>query len=343
MVEIDGSTGEGGGQVLRTALSLACVLGRPLRMRNIRRGRERPGLMPQHLACVRSAAALTGARVEGDEWGSLSLDFRPGPPRPGTYRFDIGTAGSASLVLQCVLPPLLLAEGHSEVVVTGGTHVPLSPPFDYLAGVFLPALGELGLRARAELRSHGFYPRGGGEVRASVAGGGKVRSRHFLEPGDLVELSGRSGVANLPLSIADRQAGALREALGGLRPSMETVEVAARGPGTFVFLLARYQHAVAGFAALGRKGKRAEAVGREAAQEFLAHHRSGAALDPYLADQAVLYLALAEGLSRFTTSRITSHLRTNLEVIRAFTGAEYEIEEPLTVTVEGVGFRPGGA
>jgi RNA 3'-terminal phosphate cyclase (ATP) len=331
MLEIDGSQGEGGGQILRTALSLACITGRPFRIANIRRGRAKPGLMPQHLMAVRAAREISAAEVTGDGTGSLELSFAPRRIVPGTFHFPIGTAGAVSLVLQTLLPPLLLARERSVLTLQGGTHVPFSPSIHYLSEVFLPLLGRLGGDVRLRLDACGFYPRGGGEVRCTVEPSRGFAPLSLTERGRLLRVRGISAVGNLPHHIAERQRQAARELLEErigeeARIAIKTSEVPTPGQGTFIFLMGEYEHAVAGFTALGARGKRAEEVGREAAEEFLAHHATGAPVDPHLADQLVLYLALARGESRIATSRITSHLETNLRIAGLFLPFAYRLE-----------------
>lgn len=341
MLEIDGSLGEGGGQVLRSALSLSCLLNRSFRIYNIRKGRKKPGLMPQHLACVRALRILSDAAVEGEAVGGTEFSFTPGRIRGGDYSFAIGTAGSTSLLLQALLPPLVFAGEPSSLLLTGGTHVPFSPPFHYIEGVFLPALGRLGIAVRAEIESYGFYPRGGGRIRVTITPAGGASGGRFLERGELGALKGISVVGNLPMSIAERQREALLVLLAsrGYHAEMETCQVSTPGHGTFVFLKAEAENCSAGFSSIGELGKRAETVGSEAAQRFLDYFATGACLDPHLADQLVLYLALAGGDSSFTTSRISSHLLTNLQVVERFLGTRYAVEgeigEPGRVTIQG--------
>jgi RNA 3'-terminal phosphate cyclase (ATP) len=331
MIEIDGSYGEGGGQILRTSLSLSCLTGQPFRIVNIRKGREKPGLMPQHLVAVRAARMVSGAVVSGDEKGSTELTFSPDTVRSGDFDLDIGTAGSIPLVLQTVIPPLLFAGGGSRVTLQGGTHVPFSPSFHYLAEVFAPMLARLGVELRFSIKSYGFYPRGGGRVTAEIKATAGLRPFNPVERGELLRLHGYSAVGNLPLSIAERQRDAamelIRERIRGRLPlEVNLLNVPTPGKGTFVFLLAEYENVRSGFTSLGALGKRAEAVGEEAAREFISHHATGAALDPHLADQFVLYLALAEGESSFTTSAITEHLLTSLWAVARFHPCRYSAE-----------------
>jgi RNA 3'-terminal phosphate cyclase (ATP) len=328
MIEIDGSYGEAGGQILRTALALSCLLGKPFRIFNIRKGRSKQGLMPQHLACVRALATISGASVRGDAVSSTELIFVPGKTKPGDYEFDIGTAGSTSLLLQAILPALAFAGKRSALTLKGGTHVPFSPPFHYISEVFIPTLRTIGINADISVKSYGFYPKGGGEVKVKVFPPGQVRPVNLTDRGDINRITGISGVVNLPTGIAERQRNACLEALSphGIHAEITLLTAEAFGQGTFLFLEAESAVCTAGFSALGERGKRAEAVGKEAAEELLNYYYTGACLDHHLADQVVLYLALAGASSSFTTSRITDHIITNLWAIEKFAGLKYLIE-----------------
>ena len=342
MIEIDGGMGEGGGQVLRSALSLSCLTGKGFRIRNIRKTREKPGLMPQHLAAVQAAARIAAAEKAGDRLGSTELAFRPRGVQAGSYNFDIGTAGSTALLLQTLIPPLLAAAGPSRLTLIGGTHVPFSPSWHYVAEVFAPALALLGAHIRPSLESCGFYPKGGGKVRCGVEPAGVPAALRAEERGRLLRVSGCSAVGNLPRAIAERQARSalsrLQGALGqGVPMEVEIRELTVFGQGTFVFLKGEYEHAVAGFTALGARGRPAESVGEEAAQQFLDHHLTGLPVDPHLADQLVLYLARAQAPSLIATSRLTSHLQTNLRIAAYFLDFESQmvgqLGGPGTVTI----------
>jgi RNA 3'-terminal phosphate cyclase (ATP) len=328
MIEIDGSYGEAGGQILRTALSLSCVMGKPFRMFNIRKGRIRPGLMPQHLMCVRALALICGASVKGDAVGSTELIFIPSKTGPGEYEFDIGTAGSTSLLLQAILPALVFSKKKSSIILKGGTHVPFSPPFHYLSQVFVPMLRRLGIDLDISVGSFGFYPKGGGKIRAEVLPSGGVKAIDFVAEGKIEKITGISGVVNLPLTIAERQRNSVIEMLScnGLHAEIDLLSAEAFGRGTFVFLKAVKAGCIAGFSSLGERGKKAETVGREAAEKLVAYSYTDACLDPHLADQIVLYLAFADEPSFFTTSRVTGHLMTNLWAIEKFTRVSYSIE-----------------
>ena len=346
MVEIDGGFGEGGGQIIRTALSLSSLTHIPFRIRKIRSRRPKPGLRAQHLSAVRALREISGARLEGDEIGSQEILFEPGAAKGGAYRFNIGTAGATTLVLETLLPPLTFADSGSRISLVGGTHVPISPPFHFLHDVFLPFLSELSIQVKASIITYGFYPKGGGRIEAEV----EVLGRRPLDHVDLPEkksvwsIRGVSGVANLPLSIGERQKQAALDALKGIAAAMDVdvQSVSSPGTGTFLFLRTGGGACRAGFSSIGVRGKRAETVGWEAASGLLEYWRRPGCIDPLLADQIVIYLALARGRSSFTTTSITDHLVTNLAVIEKFLHNAYRIEgqigSPGKITVEGIGF-----
>ncbi len=329
---IDGSYGEGGGQILRTALSLSLLTGREARVERIRAGRRKPGLQTQHLAAVRAAAAIGQAETEGGSLGSQTLSFAPGQVTPGSYAFDVaeerGSAGAATLVAQTLLLPLALAShGQSTITIRGGTHVPWSPPYQHLEHVYLPMLARLGIAATASIERWGFYPVGGGQITVRVSGGQRPQAVDFLERGRLVSVHGVSAVGNLPMHIAERQARRAEAVLKGrgLSPRIRVLSAPCQGQGTAIVLWTEFEHVVCGFSALGERGKPAERVAEEACAELLAHLDSDTGLDPRLADQAVLPLALAGG-GRFTTSRITQHLLTNCWLIAQFLPVRFAIE-----------------
>ncbi len=328
MIEIDGSFGEAGGQIPRTALSLSCLLKKPFRIFNIRKSRKKPGLMPQHLSCVRALTLISGAKVLGDEIGSTELVFEPGDARAGDYFFDIGTAGSTTLLLQAILPPLIFQRERSRITLTGGTHVPFSPPYHFVSDVFIPMLANIGIILHASILQYGFYPKGGGKISVEVYPSSKVKPLTLVDKMETKAVSGISVVSNLPQSIAERQKNAALEVIGrtGLMAEIETFSVSSYSPGTFLFLQARTKECVAGFSSLGEKGKKAETVGKEAAEEFVRYYHTASCLDHHLADQIVLYLANAKGKSLFTTSLITEHLLTNLQIIERFLDIRYSIE-----------------
>jgi len=319
LIEIDGSFGEGGGQILRTALSLSAITGAAFHLFNLRQGRAKPGLQRQHLAGFKAAAEISGADCQGAELGSLELTFRPQSIRPGSYSFAIGTAGSTTLLFQTILPILAMAPEPSEVVIHGGTHNPMAPPVDYLSEVFQPAVAGLGLSFDLELLQHGFYPRGGGSICARVRPW-KARDLAFEQTKllDWGEPKAEVLLANLPAGVAEREQKELARALRIPLDRIETRVLAGEvGPGNAVMIRYQAEGRAALFTAFGEKHKRAEIVAKEGAREAKLFARSRAPVDHHLADQILLYLALGRG-GRFLTDSITEHTRTNLEVIRQF-------------------------
>jgi RNA 3'-terminal phosphate cyclase (ATP) len=328
MLHLDGSYGEGGGQILRTALSFSAWLGVPLRIENIRAARPKPGLRPQHLTAVQALARITRAELNGAEISSQALTFRPRAPQPGHYLFDVaektGSAGSVTLIAQALVPPLLKAAQPSTLILRGGTHVPWSPPAHYLEYVFFPALAELGAEVGMTLERWGWYPRGGGEIRLTINPAPGFTGVDWRTPAPPESFRGISAAARLPEHVSRRQAARLQERLGQGFPVAE-VPAGGLDPGSLVLVWGPR----AGFNALGARGKPAERVADEAADAYLAFRQSGAAVDSHLADQLVLYLAQAQGASTFTTAEITSHLLTNLWVIEQFLGPIFRVRGSL--------------
>jgi RNA 3'-terminal phosphate cyclase (ATP) len=340
-LEVDGGHGEGGGQIVRTALALAVACRRAVHLVRIRVRRPRPGLQPQHLTVVRALAAVSAAEVHGDSLGATELTFVPHDLRPGEYRFDVGalrgSAGSVSLLFEALLLPLAQAGGPSEVTLVGGTHVPWSPSVPYITEVFLPALAAAGVRARVTLRRPGWYPAGGGEIHAVVEPAPPARGLTLDTPPAGPTAIGLSVVSRLPASIAERQrARALaRLAEAGVEATIATeVDDRAVTPGTALFVAVGGR---AGFTALGRRGLRAEAVADAAVDDFLAWRASGAAIDAHLADQLLPFLAVAPGPSRLTSPALTSHLRTVAWVLEQFLPVRIGLREgsPPGIEVEG--------
>lgn len=351
-VVLDGSHGEGGGQILRTALSLSMMTARAFRLVSIRAGRRNPGLLPQHLSAVRAAAAISAAEVSGDRLGSDELSFAPRRSATGgAYAFDVaqaaerGSAGSVTLVLQTLVVPLALADAASKLVVRGGTHVEWSPPFDDFAHAYLPALRQMGFRVDAELTRWGWYPVGGGEVVCTIAGrspghraGAWPCPLRALERGPLRRIRGRAVAANLPAHIPQRMADRARASLAdlGAPVDIEPQRVVAACPGAGIFLVADYEPLAASFSAYGQLGRPSEAVAEQAAGALREHHASAAAVELHLADQLLLPLSIAASPSEFTVSRPTGHLMTNAWTIGQFGIAAISIEEgaPCRVRVE---------
>ena len=335
VLTIDGSHGEGGGQVLRTSLALSAILGRLVEVVQIRAGRRRPGLQPQHLASVNALARTTGASVRGAELGSTALHFAPGPISGRSHRFDVGTAGAVSLVFQAIMTPLAFAQMPSCLTLTGGTHVPWSPPAPYVSEVFLPVVARMGLVATWRVERAGFYPKGGGEVRAAVEPLTSLLPLDLSDRGRLLSLRGVSAVARLPRRIAERQAEQVRRRLteAGHEIEVEIAEFEAACPGDTLFLWAEFERSRAGFGALGERGRPAERVADEAADALLNFLAGDAATDPHLADQVAPLMALAPGRSVLTTARVSQHLLTNLWTIQQFL--------PFTISLEGQAGEPG--
>jgi RNA 3'-terminal phosphate cyclase (ATP) len=343
LVTIDGSQGEGGGQIVRTSLALACIRGRPLRMINVRAGRPKPGLAAQHLTSIRAAQQITSATVTGASIGSKQFTFEPEPVRPGEYSWDVGTAGSTTLVLQTVAMPLALIAGNSTIGITGGTHNPMAPCYEYLESVWAPLLTLTGIHVYLKLRRAGFYPAGGGRIEVNIVGIGsadKLAPVSALERGEIYSIDGFSAVARLPISIAERQAkqAELRlETAGTMHHPIRCESIDAVSPGTVLFLNCRCRGAPAAFFGLGARGKPAERVADEAAEQLIEHLSRDGALDPHAADQLVLPLALAPGASSFTTTRVTDHLVTHVAVLRQFLDRYIELSgrigEPGRVTI----------
>jgi RNA 3'-terminal phosphate cyclase (ATP) len=330
MLVVDGSYGEGGGQILRTALALAAITGRAVRIEKVRARRKNPGLAAQHLTGVRAVAAICDAQVSGDELGSPTLTFAPGRlPQWGDYVFDVaearegGSAGATSLVLQTILLPLALAGGDSTATIRGGTHVAWSPPFDYARDVWLPTLAQMGLVGTLELVKWGWYPVGQGEVQVTIKGMGsasRLSPLDLVERGELLRVWGRAVAANLPSHIPQRMATRARSLLEdvGVDTQIEPLRVRAACPGAGIFVTAEYENVRAGFSALGAKGKPSERVAEEAVAALLAHREVGTSLDQHLADQLVLPLALTGEASSFTAERVSRHLTTNAWVVEQF-------------------------
>ncbi len=331
-IPIDGSHGEGGGQILRTSLTLSCVLGKPVFITNIRRLRKKPGLQPQHLASISAAAAVSKADVQGTNLSSTELEFRPRGLQPGRFYFDVGgikgSAGSVSLVLQTIILPLSFAEQGSIVEVIGGTHVPWSPSFHYLNTVVAPLLQRLGLRTEFDITSWGWYPVGRGRIIARIEPVQGIKPLHMNDRGKLLRVSGLSAVSNLPehIAVRQRERALLNLTRNGIDGSIDILSAPSAGKGSFLFLCAEFQNLSAGFGALGAIGKRAEQVADEACGELLSHVKAEGALDPHLADQIIPYLAFSPDASEFTTSSISRHLLTNIWVVKQFLDIDIRIE-----------------
>jgi RNA 3'-terminal phosphate cyclase (ATP) len=328
MLSVDGSYGEGGGQILRTALALAALTGVPVPIDRIRARRSKPGLRPQHLTAVQAVARVCQAEVTGVHLGSQALTFRPRALQAGNYVFDVAeqtrSAGAVTLVAQALLPPLLKSGAAATVSLKGGTHVPGSPPAHYLSCVFLPALAAMGAEVDMTLERWGWYPRGGGAMRLSIGSARPLMGVQWHTPAAGSAFRGLSAAAKLPEHVARRQAARLAARLDVTVP-VEIIPANGQDAGSLVLVWGP----LAGFAALGARGKPAEQVADEAAEAYLAYRASGAAVDRHLADQILIYLALAQGPSSFSTEAVTSHLLTNVWVIEQFLGPTFQVKGSL--------------
>jgi RNA 3'-terminal phosphate cyclase (ATP) len=327
MILIDGSEGEGGGQVLRNALALSIVTGRPFRIENIRGGRERPGVMRQHVTAVEAACAISGTECEELAVGASALTFQPGAVRPGEHRFAVGTAGSTSLVLQTILPALMLADAPSRLVLEGGTHNMHAPPFDFIERVFLPIVNLMGPSVSARLDRPGFYPAGGGRIAVEIVSAPVLARLDLLERGALKRVEARALVAALPGSIAVRELEAVEAILGWPEEARLIRQLPEQvGPGNILLLQAEFEHATEIVSGFGKLGVPAQTVGEKAAKRMAGYLASKAVAGPYLADQLLLPMALAGGGS-FTTVKPSRHARTAADIIRLFLDVRIRFEE----------------
>jgi RNA 3'-terminal phosphate cyclase (ATP) len=352
MIEVDGSYGEGGGQVLRTAVALAVVLSKEIHVFNIRAGRAEPGLRPQHMTGVKAASELCSGHLEGLGVGSTEFVFKPGKLRAGTFRFDVGTAGSVTLVLQTLMPILAFAPGAVQLEIAGGTDVKWSPPIDYVRLVMLPILKKIGYHGELELVRRGHYPKGGGLVKFSTGGASKLQALLYGKPGSISKIYGISHAAALPRHVAERQAAAAKKNLEGAKLLAASIDVEVLddkrqlSPGSGIVLSAETQNGdILGSDALGERGRPAEEVGSTAGKILGEEVESGAMLDRHMGDMIIPYLVLAIGASEVSISRVTQHTRTNVKVTEWFTGRrldlEGELDHPGKLRVEGLGLSGG--
>ncbi len=334
MIDIDGSFGEGGGQILRTSLALSLLTGKAFRLRKIRANRKpKPGLRPQHLACVRAAAKIGKAKITGDAVGANQLTFEPQDVSPGNYRFDIGTAGATALVLHTVYLPLALSGGPSELVLEGGTHNDKAPCFHFLQTTWRAYLARMGLPITLEMARPGFYPRGGGQITADIPASAQLRPLTLTGPVNVDTASILSATAGLPEHVAKRQArrATVRLRDAGLEPDVAFEEWPG-GPGCML-AITLHGGVPTLFFGLGARGKPAETVANEAGNEALAHREQSMPVDPHSGDQLLLPLAFAAGNSEYHVSAVTRHLTTNAATIRHFLDRE--------ITIEGEEGTPG--
>lgn len=330
MITIDGSYGEGGGQIIRTAVTLACITEQDIEIKNIRANRDKSGLRNQHLTCVQAAAELCAARLEGAEVGSEHLIFRPTRgTQAGYYFWDVKTAGAASLVMQTILLPLALATGESRVIVKGGTHVPHSPTAHYLRDVYVPMLVQCGADAHVQINQMGWYPQGGGEIEAFIAGDAKLTAQDFCHRGELERIFGVALATNLPAHVPQRLTNRAQKRLKPLDVPLDIRPTLTKGrsTGAAINLLAEYENGRAGFSILGAKGTSSETVADSAVDALLEFHSAEGSVDPYLADQILPILAISTGKSCYITSDVTLHLTTNAWVIQQFIERSIKINQ----------------
>lgn len=320
MIIIDGSEGEGGGQVVRNSCALAIATSTPVRISNVRAKRSKPGLMRQHVTAIEAAAAISGAEVRGLAVGSSQIEFHPGRVVPGDYHFAVGTAGSTGLVLQTVLMPLTMADAPSRLVLEGGTHNMLAPPFDFIQRCFLPLINRMGPKVSARLVRHGFYPRGGGRIEVEIEPA-PLRAIDAVERGALRQVSGRVLFASIEPGVAQRILDRTRQYLPDWPPlALESVELPRdEGPGIILMLAAEHEHAAELVNGFGKLGVPGEQLAKQAAAGILGYQASTAFAGPYLADQLLLPFALAGG-GRFTTVKPSQHLLTAIDIARRFIG-----------------------
>jgi RNA 3'-terminal phosphate cyclase (ATP) len=330
MLHIDGSLGEGGGQIIRTAIALAAITGTEVAIENIRANRPRPGLSAQHLQAVKAVERLAGGRTEGLALQSTRLSFAPGPLNGFEGAIDIGTAGSITLLLQCLIPVALCADRPTQVRITGGTDVAWSPPIDFYTQVFLPALKEMGCAVQLDVRQRGYYPKGGGVVDVTVTSAKQLKGFVVREPEPVEVITGISHSCGLPVHVAERQANAANRLLraAGYNSAIKTeiVEKSTWTTGCGITLWCGYKSG----GALGERGKRAEVVGEEAARNLITELQSNATVDVHLADQLVPYTALADGPSELRVRTMTKHLETNLYITQQFLEVAFEVEKERT-------------
>jgi len=335
MLTIDGTYGEGGGQILRSALALSALTGTPFCIERIRGNRRKPGLLRQHLTAVKAMAEVCGARVSGAELGSGELRFEPAAVRHGSYHFAVGTAGSATLVFQTVLPALLMTPGESHLVLEGGTHNPLAPPFEFIAHSFLPLLQRMGGQVRVELVRPGFHPAGGGRMEVHIAGGTPLAALELTARGELRELRIDALVSQLPEHIAERELKVLERALCDFPCVARRASVDSAGPGNIAIVSAECSALTTTFASFGERGVRAEVVAHRLAGRVRKYLTCQAPVEEYLADQLLLPCALA-GSGTYHTTHLSSHARTNAEVIALFlpVRADFTDEGPAGTRVQ---------
>lgn len=328
MIEIDGSHGEGGGQILRTSIALSAVTGEEVRVRNIRANRPNPGLAPSHVTSIDAVARLCDGEVDNLYAGSKDIVFKPGQLTGGRFEFDVGTAGSISLVLQSCLVPAALSKARVTMHVTGGTDVRWSPPIDFMRLVHLPLLNLFGPSCDLEVMSRGFYPEGGGEVEMDVSPVGELAAVDLQSRGNVLRIEGMAFAQNLPEHVVTRtKHSALKELIDFEQVRVDSDVRKGRSTGAGMVLCAVCENTFLGSSALGEKGVRAEELGETCAHDLIETIDSGATVDEHMLDQILPYMALSKGRSRVLTEEMTGHAETNMSVVEAFLGKRFETEK----------------
>ena len=327
MIIIDGSEGEGGGQVLRYACALSLLTGEPFTIENIRGGREKPGLMRQHVTAIEAACVIGGAECTGLAVGSSRIGFRPGAVMPGDYHFAVGTAGSTGLVLQTILVPLMLADAPSRLVIEGGTHAMAAPPFEFLARSLLPVINRMGPTVSAQLIRHGFFPRGGGRIEVDIAPA-PLRPVECIDRGEARGVSATAIVAGVPFDVADRELKTARKILTEWPDKAFVARQlpADQGPGNALLIEAEFEHVTEVMSGFGKLGVPAERLAQTAAKRMAGYLASGAFAGPYLQDQLLLPMAFARS-GALTTVKLSEHTRTAASLIERFTGTGFRVSE----------------
>lgn len=323
MIIINGSEGEGGGQILRSAAALSLLTGKSFHITNIRGKREKPGMMRQHVTCIEAACKISDSSCEGLCVGSSEIIFHPGKIKAGNYNFKVGTAGSTSLVLQTILIPLLYADGPSHIMLEGGTHNMMAPPFDFIERVFLPIINRMGATVSARLIRHGFFPRGGGRIEIDIEPS-PLKRIDCIDRGELLSVNGTAMFTGLPFDVAEREIKTARKLLGWNEDSLGVRQLPEdQGPGNILLLEAQYAYVTEIVSGFGKLGLKAERLAKTAANRLKGYMESDAFAGPYLADQLLLPMAIAGG-GQFTTVKPSQHSLTNAEIINLFTDTKFD-------------------
>ena len=327
MITIDGSLGEGGGQILRSSLALSLITKQPFRIENIRAGRKNPGLLRQHLTGVMAATTIGNANVSGDNIGSTELTFHPGEVKAGEYSFAVGTAGSATLVLQTVLPALMIGNEITTLTLEGGTHNPFAPPFDFLEKTFLPILKKMGVEVETQIERHGFYPAGGGKFSVKITPAAQLKPFNLLERGEIISKLARALVAHIPYKVAEREISVLSRKLEIPDENCFPATIkTSPGPGNVAFVEITSQHVTEVFSGFGERGVSAESVANSIVKDVRNYLNSEAVAGEHLADQLLIPMALASG-GAFTTLPLSQHSKTNIDVIKQFLEVDFIVEK----------------